>query len=71
MSLLFSGKWRTRLLQNAFGRLNGFTSQKNAHHELTASRNSLRDMQRGFMFEHCTVCYGTAVVSTEDRTYRR
>jgi hypothetical protein len=56
MSLLFSGKWRIRLLQNAFTRLKGFTSQKNAQHELIARRISLLDMQRGFKFTHCMAC---------------
>lgn len=60
VSLLFSGKWRIKLLQNAFTRLNGCTSQKNAHHELTASGDSLRDTRRGFMFKHCMVCYSIA-----------
>ena len=60
VSLLFSGKWRIRLLQNAVTRLNGVTSQKHVHHEIMANRNSLHDKQRGFMFKYCMVCYSTA-----------
>jgi hypothetical protein len=60
VSLLFSGKWGISLLQSAFTRLNGVTSQKHVHHEIMASRNSLSDIQRGYMFKHCMVCYSIA-----------
>ena len=57
MSLSFSGQWRIRLLQNAFTRLDRVTSQKNVHHEIMASRNSLGDVPCGFMFKHCTAVF--------------
>jgi hypothetical protein len=45
----------SRLLRNAFTKLNGIIPPNSVHHEHIARRNSSRDVrvQCGFIFKHC------------------